>query len=166
MATRKAAIRTSKKIACMKRWSSVSQIPMPYHQQPNAIFSEAKKWLQPTSMEVASLTWNSERHCIFPHLHVLWWLWSKSIYSSRPWVQERRISHPSPWQNQVCGSSHIPKLQTSWSQGWTLQLYKASHTSIHPRITHPHYEPNESTSPVGKWRSVPGRQYSANLVTR
>ena len=26
-----------------------------------------------------------------------------------------------------------------------------SHTSMHPRITHPHYEPNEPTSPVGRW---------------
>ena len=32
-----------------------------------------------------------------------------------------------------------------------MQWYSASHTSMHPRITHPYYAPNEPTSPVGRW---------------
>ena len=57
------------KIACMNGSSSASQIQ--YQQQPNAPFSEAKKQAsgckphQVTSMERASLKWNSEMHCIF-----------------------------------------------------------------------------------------------------
>ena len=39
----------------------------------------------------------------------------------------------------------IPKLQTSWSPGREMQVYKAIHTAMHPRITHPHNEPNEPT---------------------
>ena len=46
---------------------------------------------------------------------------------------------------------HSGKLYSvsNFSQGWSLQFCEASHTSMHPRISHRH-EPNESASPVGR----------------
>ena len=88
MAAAKAAIRTSKKIALTNRNSSASQIQdhtssnQTHHsQKPRNKASDCKPH-QVTSMEHASLVWNSEMHCIFDiiqltqYLHALRWLWS------------------------------------------------------------------------------------------
>ena len=48
--------------------------------------------------------------------------------------------------------SPIPKLQTSWRQGWALQLKEPHIHALHPNISHSHCETNEPpTSPVRRW---------------
>ena len=49
---------------------------------------------------------------------------------------------------------HIVKLQTSKNQAWDTTYNctrQGTHLCMHPRITHPYYEPNEPTSLVGRW---------------
>ena len=81
-------------------------------------------------MKLASLTWNSEMHCIVDIVehHTL----NLPTHCSLPWcVQQRRTSHPTPWSNQVwasrpcrqsshplCSPRRTTNLPKSWGRCW------------------------------------------------
>ena len=118
------------------------QLDSNIHRKPEAVF------YFPMNAKVRNISkpaWTNAVTCL-----PLWFHVTHSI-EMKPRQYYKTLQEASP-RNQ---ESLTPKLQASWSQGWALQLYEASHTSMHPRITHSH-EPNERTSPVGR-RSRPQR---------
>ena len=117
--------------------------PVPVATKPNAPFSEPKKQAsgckphQVTSIQLASLVWNSDMHCIFEivedHLII-------------PFIA-MDVELTSPWLMTLHFKLHEIKHEF---------FVRATYQGMYPRITHPHYVSMRRMSQHSQWEDGAG----------